>query len=283
VLATRVLRTGLIAVFDYRCSAGPADAPFPELHRDHSISYVRQGSFGYRCGRRAFELVAGSILVGHHGDEYMCTHDHARGGDRCLSFHLAPTLVQAIGERPRIWESGGVPPLAELMVVGELAQMAAEGRSDIGVDEVGMLLAARLVEILSGRAVAPSGATAGERRRAVAAAMWIDGNAQQPIDLEGAAGAVGLSPFHFLRLFKRVIGVTPHQYLIRCRLRRAARLLAEDASSITDVAFDAGFGDLSNFVRTFHRAAGMSPRRFREAGRGERKFLQERLGAPLLA
>ena len=57
-----------------------------------------------------------------------------------------------------------------------------------------------------------------------------------------------------------MLGVTPHQYLVRSRLRRAARLLADGARSISDVAFDVGFGDLSNFVRTFHRAAGVSPR-----------------------
>ena len=56
-----------------------------------------------------------------------------------------------------------------------------------------------------------------------------------------------------------MLGVTPHQYLVRSRLRHAARLLADDGISVTDVAYDVGFGDLSNFVRTFHRAAGVSP------------------------
>ena len=46
---------------------------------------------------------------------------------------------------------------------------------------------------------------------------------------------------------------------------------------ITDIAYDVGFGDLSNFVRTFHRAAGASPSRFRQASRGDRKIFQERL------
>src|SRR5262249_19578327 len=73
----------------------------------------------------------------------------------------------------------------------------------------------------------------------------------------------GLSQFHFLRLFANALGVTPHQYLVRSRLRHAARLLADSDRAITDVALDVGFGDLSNFVRTFHRAAGASPRRFR--------------------
>jgi AraC-like DNA-binding protein len=47
---------------------------------------------------------------------------------------------------------------------------------------------------------------------------------------------------------------------------------------ITDVALEVGFGDLSNFVRTFHRAAGLSPRRFRQASRGERALAHVRLG-----
>jgi AraC-like DNA-binding protein len=53
--------------------------------------------------------------------------------------------------------------------------------------------------------------------------------------------------------------------------------LAEDARDVTDIAYDVGFGDLSNFVRTFHRAAGVSPLKFRQASRGMRKIFQERL------
>jgi AraC-like DNA-binding protein len=167
-------------------------------------------------------------------------------------------------------------------VLGELAQAAAEGRSDVGLDEVGMLLAARLVEVVSGRAPRPLVARARDRRRAVDAALWMDGHSHEPIDLDRVAREVGVSAFHFLRVFANVLGVTPHQYLVGARLRHAARLLTDDARSITDVAFDVGFGDLSNFVRTFRRAAGVSPRRFRQAAKGERKILQDRLAAPSL-
>ncbi|XYH99731.1 helix-turn-helix transcriptional regulator [Sorangium sp. So ce1128] len=277
---TTVLRHDAISVLDYRCSAGPGDAPFAELHRGFSVSYVRKGSFGYRVRGELFELVAGSLLVGHPGDEYMCTHDHV-AGDECLSFHLAPALVEAIGARGEAFRTGGVPPLPELMVLGELAQAAAEGRSGVGLDEAGMLFAARFVEVVSGQTRRPPEAGARDRRRAVEAALWVDAHAHEPIDLESAAREAGLSAFHFLRLFARVLGVTPHQYLVRARLRRAARLLAEDTRSITDIALDVGFGDLSNFVRTFHRAAGVSPRGFRKAARGDRKLFQDRLARAL--
>jgi AraC family transcriptional regulator len=283
MVATTILRRGSLTAIDYRCTAGPGDKPFVELHDGHSISYVRRGSFGCCFRGETFELVTGSILVGHPGDEYMCTHDHHACGDECLSFHLAPELVEMIGDRKGTWRIGCVPPLPELMVLGELAQASAEGRTDIGLDEVGMLFAGRFVDLISGHKRAVPKAPTRDRRRAVEAALWIDAHVQEPIDLESTARAVGLSPFHFLRLFAGVLGVTPHQYLIRPRLRRAARLLADDARSITEIAFDVGFGDLSNFVRTFRRAAGVSPRAFRKAAKGERKILQERLAAPALA
>jgi AraC-like DNA-binding protein len=274
---TALVRSESLSVIDYRCSAGPADAPFAELHAAFSLAYVRTGSFGYHVRGEAFELVAGSILVGRQGDEYMCTHDHHAGGDECLSFSPAPAMAEFINDD--LWRTGCVPPTPELIVMGELAQAAAQGRSDISLEEAGLMFMARFADVVSGRRARPVTVRARDRRRAVEAALWIDVHASRPINLDRAARNAGLSSFHFLRLFARVLGVTPHQYLVRARLRRAAKLLADDDRPITDVAFDVGFGDLSNFVRTFHRAAGVSPRGFRAAARGDRKIFQERIAA----
>lgn len=273
---TTLLQNKNLEVAEFRCSAGPGDTPFVEQHARHSISYVRNGSFGCHCRGRFFELVAGSVMVGHPGDDYVCTHDHVRG-DECLSFLLGPELVEQIGDRAATWQVGATPPLPELMVLGELGQAAADGNSDIGIDEIGQIFASRFVEVVSGTPRKTVAATARDRRRAVETALWIDANSHDDIDLGAAAAQAGLSPFHFLRLFSTVLGVTPHQYLVRSRLRRAARLLANEAIPVTDIAYDVGFGDLSNFVRTFHRAAGVAPSKFRQASRGTRKIFQERL------
>lgn len=274
---TNLLQRGSISVSEFRCTAGPDDEPFAEQYACHSISFVRKGSFGCHNRGRFFELVAGSILVGHPGDEFSCTHDHVCG-DECLSFFFEPELVETIGDRTEAWQVGAAPPLSELMVLGELAQASADGRSDIGLDEVGCLLAHRFIEVVSGQQRKPAKVTARDRRRAVDTAVWIDARSDRPIDLNDAAAEAGVSPFHFLRLFAAVLGVTPHQYLVRLRLRHAARLLADDDRDVTDIAYDVGFNDLSNFVRSFHRAAGASPLKFRQASRGMRKIFQERLG-----
>ena len=98
--ATTLSRSASLSVVDYRCSVGPGAKPFPELYHRCCVSYVRKGSFGYRYRGEAFELVAGSILVGRAGDEYLCTHDHVCG-DECLSFQFGPPWSRRSATRPR--------------------------------------------------------------------------------------------------------------------------------------------------------------------------------------
>jgi len=148
---TTILRRSSLTVVDYRCTAEPGAPGVVEHHHVHSLAYVQSGSFGYTSRGRSYELVAGSLLVARAGDDYLCSHDHAHG-DRCLSFQLGGELVAAIDDRPGLWQVGCVPPLPELMVLGELGQAAATGRSDVGLDEVGLWLAARFVEVATGRA-----------------------------------------------------------------------------------------------------------------------------------
>ena len=271
-----ILSEGAVTVLDYRCEAGPQARPRAEAHGGFSVSYVRRGSFGYASGALRCELVAGATLLGHPGDEYRCTHDHACG-DECLSIQLSPELAAEMEACRETWRQGALPPLPELVVLGELAQAAAEGRSRLGLEEAALLYAARCLALTrpAARREAPPGAA--ERRRMVEAALWIEAQAGEPLALADMAQQAGLSRFHLLRRFTRVIGVTPHQHLVRARLRRAARLLAAGEGSVSDIAYEVGFGDLSNFIRSFRRAAGVSPRGFRRLARGERKIRQDRI------
>ena len=274
--ATILFESRPVTVSEFRCAAVPGERPYAEQYASYSLSYVRKGSFGCHHRGRFFELVTGALLVGHPGDEFMCTHDHVCG-DECLSFFFDDEVIDEIGGSKQTWRAGAMPPLPELMVLGELAQGVAAREHNLGLDEIGHLLASRFVATASGQPERPAKPSPRDRRRAVESALWIDDNAHDDIDLADAARAAGASPFHFLRLFAATIGVTPHQYVIRTRLRRAARRLSEEDTPVTDIAYDTGFADLSNFTRTFTRAAGVSPLKFRKASRGERKILQERL------
>jgi AraC family transcriptional regulator len=273
LVATTLARHESISVIDFRCTARVENT-----HSEASLSYVRSGSLRYQALGRTFDLVAGAILIGRPGVDYVCTHEGAGGGGECLSFRLGPALAELTCDRA-MRHVGCVPPVAELMVLGQLAQAAAKREVDVGLDEVGFLFASRLRETLSGNASHVARGTATDRKRAIDAAAWIEAHCDEAVDLEMAAGLAGIGSFHFLRTFSKVLGVTPHQYLVRCRLQRAARLLVEDTRSISEIALDVGFGDLSNFVRTFRRASGLSPQRFRGAGRRDLGLRSEGSGA----
>jgi AraC family transcriptional regulator len=75
----------------------------------------------------------------------------------------------------------------------------------------------------------------------------------EPVSLDDLANLAGLSPFHFVAMFKRSTGLAPHQYLLAQRIERARALLAESRVPIADVAARTGFADQSHLMRVFRR------------------------------
>ena len=101
-------------------------------------------------------------------------------------------------------------------------------------------------------------------RRLCRARDLVHERSAEPLTVAQLARSAGVSRYHFLRLFRDAFGATPHQYLLRARLRAAATRLATEPARILDVALDAGFGDVSNFNRAFRAEFGGSPRVYRQ-------------------
>lgn len=87
----------------------------------------------------------------------------------------------------------------------------------------------------------------------------------EPVRLQNMAAAACLSPFHFHRSFTQVFGETPHQYLTRQRLKRAAHLLRQTDLSITEIGLESGFESPASFSDLFRRHYGVAPREYRRA------------------
>src|SRR3954447_12381344 len=117
--ATALYEGKSISVYAFRCTRGPDDRPYAEVHARHSLSYVRSGSFGCRTEGAEHELVPGALMVGRPGREYTATHEHHGCGDECVSVKLAPELAE---EFDSLWSLPRVPPVPELVVLGELLQ-----------------------------------------------------------------------------------------------------------------------------------------------------------------
>lgn len=97
----------------------------------------------------------------------------------------------------------------------------------------------------------------------------IEEDYRKTLRLEDAAEAVGLSPFHFSRMFHTSTGFTFQEYVIRVRLQHACRLLRDPAGpAVTRIALDVGLGSLRNLERLFHDRIGVSPSEFRGRSAG---------------
>jgi AraC-like DNA-binding protein len=134
----------------------------------------------------------------------------------------------------------------------------------MALDEAAYGLAASVLGALDGSAVeVPPTLRRADRERAHAAAQLIERRFDEALDLHTLAAEVATSPFHFLRSFRQELGLTPHQYLVRTRLRHAVRQLATTDRPVTAIALAVGFGDLTNFIRTFRAHVGETPSTFR--------------------
>lgn len=96
-------------------------------------------------------------------------------------------------------------------------------------------------------------------RRLCVAREFARDNHAGAVTIEAMAHAAGMSPFHFVRCFRRSFGQTPHAWLTDVRLDRAKALLSRSGTHVTDVCFDVGFSSLGSFSTLFARHVGLPP------------------------
>jgi AraC-like DNA-binding protein len=88
-----------------------------------------------------------------------------------------------------------------------------------------------------------------------------------PVSLPDVAAHANLSPYHFLRVYKRAYGETPHEFLTRLRIGRAKALLARGSHNVTEACFEVGFSSLGSFSSLFAGRVGLSPSEYRRHAR----------------
>jgi len=259
------------SVADVLCTSGPQDRSFEERHTHYSIAIVIAGSFEYRSPLGRALMTPGSLMLGNAGLCYECGHDHGEG-DRCVAFWFAPDYFERLAADAGARRSAvdfkmpRVPPLRELSPLVVPAAAGVTGIGDLSWEELAISLAARAVKLSAGLPSNSNGLVPNAAARVTHTIRRIEQQPDEALTLRNLARESRLSPYHFLRTFERLTGVTPHQYVLRARLRSAALRLAGEPGKIVDVALDCGFGDVSNFNRAFRVEFGVSPRAYREKG-----------------
>jgi AraC-like DNA-binding protein len=233
---------------------------------------VTHGTFQYRSALGAAVLAPGAVLLGNEGTCFECGHEHG-SGDRCLSFHFTPDHLESIvaavpGVRRMAFAIPRLPPLPSFMPLLAAAEVARDDGDGAQFEELALRLPGAVAAALVGARKPARSPSARDERRITVALRRIEAEAHEHLALTDLARDAAMSPYHFLRTFQLLVGMTPHQFVLRTRLHRAAVRLRRSDETVSAIAFDMGFGDLSTFNRRFRRVTGLSPSAYRAAAPG---------------
>ncbi len=255
------------SVHEIMCRAGPSDRPFAERHEGFSVSAVVEGSFTYRSDIGHGLLYPGALLLGNDGGCFECGHAHGIG-DRCISLNVREDefaeIATAVAASSRFrFAAPSLPPSPKALPVIAHMEALSSAASSLRREELALRLIERVIAATAGDRPFPAAPTGREAKRVVEAIRLADKGAARPVALKEMATIACMSKYHFLRVFRRLTGVTPHQYLISVRLRRAALALASSRRPVLTIALDSGFEDLSTFNKSFRAAFGLTPTQYR--------------------
>jgi AraC-like DNA-binding protein len=241
----------------------------PHFHEEYAVGVIQAGGQRGRIGPdRDVFMPKGCIVAINPGEVHTGGPADERGWTYRM-LYLPAGLVRDIATRqlelrdllpefprPVFFD----PPLVDRLVVSHQALESADAH---GLAREVMLLEA-IGGLLLRHGKSTQGARGGPPRGAAgvqAARDYIEQQFAEDVRLETLAGLAKMSPFHFLRLFRRVVGLPPHAFLTLTRLHNAARQL-RDGMPISLVAAETGFADQSHLTRCFKRVFGVTPGRF---------------------
>ncbi|MCK0746028.1 AraC family transcriptional regulator [Chromohalobacter nigrandesensis] len=236
-------------------------------HEEYALGVTLAGRQDFFSSGEFHRSPPGSVIT-LHPDE---VHDGHAGGNAALDYimlyihpaefdpllanaadvqclkntRLAPTLMKDISLRNEILT---------------FSRMIKEQKASRIEHEYALYrIAAHLIKRLG--SFAPNNAVSRTDSLLQLAKDYIHENAKCDITLDDISQAANLSKYHFLRLFRTQYGITPHQYVLNCRIN-AARHHLEKGESVMEAALSCGFADISHFNRRFKRIYGMTPRQY---------------------
>lgn len=255
--------------FDH-AHAGHAHDDAEEVAGQYIISVVERGRFLLHCRGQSWELGPGDVMLSRPGMEFRVQHPDHDYGDVCLSLCLADASVEA-ADAQRVWPASRPPVLraADRIAYLHWALLRAVR------DAQGLHADACAADWLEALAVPPRTAPRPFRPHTLRWHAERVQTARERLDAEPAAEHrlvqlardAAMSPFQFARVFERLVGLPPHRYLLRARLRRAAAML-DAGSRVTDACYACGFNHPAHFTRLFRREFGALPSHCRGVGAG---------------
>jgi AraC-like DNA-binding protein len=241
-------------------------------HDELFVTAITGGAGVFRYGRTEHRATAGTLVFIVPGEVH--SHSPGRGGRSFRSLHAGSPFVSELApELPKLAGPGGLRSGAT--TEARLFRRFLGLHGVLADDRDRLHAESRLLEFFAGLvgrlpdAPEPPPPSGRERSAVRRAQEFLDESGSSPVSLRELAALAGLSPFHFHRIFRRQVGMPPHEYLIRRRLLRARALLGNGVP-VAEVAAATGFADQSHLTRHFKRLLGVPPADYSRRARGSK-------------
>ena len=265
----KALNAGIVApspvyrIYEEQCLADPAAPVSGSQYGEAAIGYAVAGSCDYRAQNGAIVVVPGTVVFGNEGEQFEVDHREC-ASNRRLVLRFSKPFLRAIAEARENecarFKLVGLPPGANALKLFAQLRVAVRGGEE--GEEAAINLAEAALATGEERHRAPN-ISGPNRRRILSAVRYVENAYSNPCTIDTLAAISGLSRYHFIRMFKCVTGQSPSCYVIQTRLRAAATRLAETKASVSEIALDVGFNDISHFGAQFRAAFGCTPRQMR--------------------
>ena len=249
-------------------------------HKEFELNFIERGKGVRRIVGDSVEEVGDYdlVLIGgedleHVWEQGECSSKDIReitiqfSGEIFSGHLLAKNQFASIDKMLRKAQHGLVFPMSTIMKVYSTLDTLAD-ESERFVQFLKTLYVLYELSISDGVRVLASGSFShyvrkGESNRVQKVKQYINDNYARPLRLEDLAALVGMSPVAFSRFFRQRTGRTLSEYIVDIRLGYAARMLVDTAKNISEICYECGFNNLSNFNRTFKAKRHYTPRDFR--------------------
>lgn len=236
------------------------DQPYEARADAFRASFVETGTFNLEVGDGRWRVAAGDVMLSHPGMGFRASFEGKGFNDRCISLIYRAAEDERF-DTARAWARADRRVLFasnRLHYLRWLLQNAESQRAPMLAEYVAS-------EIFREPGTSPSAlfrehkfAWYAERVQAVRERLDAEFDGDHTVS--ALARSIGMSAFHFTRVFTQLVGRPPHRYLTERRLA-AARAMLKDGRSVTETCFACGFNELSHFSRSFGRRFGVSPSR----------------------
>ena len=249
-------QSALLSVDLWRCVEDGDGLRAERAHAAPVLTVLLSGASALQEGRRTVIVEAGTALLAHADFAYRAAHPFGCSDTGC-HVRPSPALLEDL-ELPRApWTAIALPIRAHLRFRLAVEGVALSGADGLELEEACLSLLATTpdLRVIDTRpATRPRGADLIDETKAVLLRRF-----GEPLSLDEIATAVGVSPFHLARLFRRHTGFSLHGYRTRIRLLHALDRIEEARGALTDLALDLGFSSHSHFTDAFRKAFGVPP------------------------